>query len=570
MRRLFLFLFGASTFVAQSQVPDYVPTEGLVGWWPLDGNAVDAFQNMNGVVFGATEGIGPNASPCLSFDGVDDYVEVPTNPVLESIEDALTISCWFLKLNPTNSKLVVKRNFVGNPNGERHHFELAQATEISHERVFHFSSYDGSDLANHNCQVWTEDFAFDYGVWTHVSVTFENGLVKFFVDGFQIHEHDCGFQQLSPNNHWLNFARMHRSGGVPFSDELEGGMQNVGLWNRALTELEIFALYNAAPPNPGCTDPSACNFNAEATSNDGSCIPSGCMEPLACNFNPLAECEGEACDYTCCPGPGCCAEGTSWDFGLAQCIPEDLADNSCPQDLNFDGVIGVGDLMDLLSFFGSECLNVYSPGGDTGNDPESANFTCGDPLNYHGYNYSTVQIGDQCWFAENLRTVMYRNGESIPGNLTNMEWSTTTAGAMAWPQDDEAAALVYGSFYNGHAIFDQRGLCPIGWNVSDWDAFLELADYAGGQEVGCAPLKSTNGWTTSPIDLNGTDAFGFSGLPSGYRQPNGLYVNEHSSYWTTSLQGNSVWNWGLGSQEYIYVGYGSINAGSSVRCLKDE
>ncbi len=351
MNRLFLLLFGAVPFVAHAQVPDYVPTEGLVGWWPLDGNAEDAHQNMNGVVYGASEGIGPNDSPCLNFDGVDDYVEVPTNPTLESIEDELTISCWFLKSNSTNSMLVVKRNFIGNPNGERHHFEFAQVTQISHDRAFHFSSYDNSDLANHNCQVWTDDDAFDYDVWTHASVTFSNGLVKFFVDGFQIHEHDCGFQQLPPNNHWLNFARMHRSGGVPFSGELEGGMQNVGIWNRALTEEEIFALYNAEPPIPGCTDPTACNYDAEATSDDGSCIPSGCMEPLACNYNAMAECPGDACDYTCCPGPGCCGPGMHWDYNAAQCA----IDETCEDDLDGDGVIGVNDLMQLLSSFGTDC-----------------------------------------------------------------------------------------------------------------------------------------------------------------------------------------------------------------------
>ena len=38
MNRLFLLLFGALSLVAHAQVPDYVPTEGLVGWWPLDGN----------------------------------------------------------------------------------------------------------------------------------------------------------------------------------------------------------------------------------------------------------------------------------------------------------------------------------------------------------------------------------------------------------------------------------------------------------------------------------------------------------------------------------------------------
>ena len=49
-------------------------------------------------------------------------------------------------------------------------------------------------------------------------------------------------------------------------------------------------------------------------------------------------------------------------------------------------------------------------------------------MNYHGYDYATVQIGEQCWFAENLRTEFYQNGDSIPINLSNSEWTTTSAG----------------------------------------------------------------------------------------------------------------------------------------------
>ena len=119
----------------------------------------------------------------------------------------------------------------------------------------------------------------------------------------------------------------------------------------------------------GCEDPTACNYSEEANLDDGSCIPSGCMEPEACNYNALAECEGEACDYTCCPGPGCCAAGTSWDYSLEQCVP---IESACSDDLDGDGVIGVNDLMQLLSSFGTDCAPAE--------EPETTEFTCGDPV----------------------------------------------------------------------------------------------------------------------------------------------------------------------------------------------
>ena len=48
---------------------------------------------------------------------------------------------------------------------------------------------------------------------------------------------------------------------------------------------------------PGCTDPTACNYDAEATSDDGSCIPAGCTNEAACNFNPDAGCDDESCAF---------------------------------------------------------------------------------------------------------------------------------------------------------------------------------------------------------------------------------------------------------------------------------
>ena len=44
---------------------------------------------------------------------------------------------------------------------------------------------------------------------------------------------------------------------------------------------------------PTCDDITACNYDPDAVCGGGVCIPSGCLEPEACNFNPNAECEGE-------------------------------------------------------------------------------------------------------------------------------------------------------------------------------------------------------------------------------------------------------------------------------------
>ena len=87
-------------------------------------------------------------------------------------------------------------------------------------------------------------------------------------------------------------------------------------------------------------------------------------------------------------------------------------------DGNGDGSVGSGDLLGLLTEFGAECT------------PETA-FTCGDPVSYQSYDYATVQIFEQCWFAENLRAENYRNGDELSTNLDNSQWGSSTIGAVA-------------------------------------------------------------------------------------------------------------------------------------------
>ena len=66
----------------------------------------------------------------------------------------------------------------------------------------------------------------------------------------------------------------------------------------------------------------------------------------ACNYNQEATDDDGLCDYSCCPGPGCCYNGTTWDINLQACIV------LYPSDSNFDGCVDLNDLMDLLSDYG--------------------------------------------------------------------------------------------------------------------------------------------------------------------------------------------------------------------------
>ena len=125
-------------------------------------------------------------------------------------------------------------------------------------------------------------------------------------------------------------------------------------------------------------------------------------------------------------------------------------------------------LLDSTYIADTDSWTVFEAGADTVYAmlcEEPAEFNdCGDPVFMDGYNYETVLIGDQCWFAENLRTRVYTNGDAITSGLTNEEWTSTPAGAAAVYGEDEGGCLTmvgircmllqslaqYGRLYNRH------------------------------------------------------------------------------------------------------------------------
>ena len=287
----------------------------------------------------------------------------------------------------------------------------------------------------------------------------------------------------------------------------------------------------------GCTNTDACNFIEQATIDDGSC-----------HFN---------CQF--------CQDGTVWDEEIQGCISANTA------DINNDGCVQLNDLLDLLSAY-----------GDCG--AEESVWQCGDPLEYQGYDYETVQIGEHCWFAENLRAENYSNGDAVLSSLTDSGWASTNEGAVVVYGESETCVnhspvidacdpteslVEYGRLYNGYAIIDSRGLCPSEWGIptdAQWQSIISLV---GGASVAGGALKADFGWNSGG---NGNDSFGFGGEPGGDRNVNGECVEagRDGDWWTSTLTGNTILAWEMyHNNSTINQLNGPLNSGFSVRCIKD-
>ena len=201
--------------------------------------------------------------------------------------------------------------------------------------------------------------------------------------------------------------------------------------------------------------------------------------------------------------------------------------------------------------------------------------------------YRTVEIGDQTWMAENLNYAYPKASETDSDSLSfcygNNAANCATYGRLyTWAAAMDSSAVFSddgkdcGYDTTCTAADTVRGVCPEGWHLpsnDEWSALEKsVAEslYNGETEnVGYA-LKSTSGWYDNG---NGSDAFGFGGLPAGYRNSNSMFklVQSYALFWSSSENSTSnVYSRDLyyGSTD-LRTNNGSKYSARSVRCVKD-
>jgi uncharacterized protein (TIGR02145 family) len=340
-------------------------------------------------------------------------------------------------------------------------------------------------------------------------------------------------------------------GGSFVNDMLSNVSSNSGA-NGGDGYVTITSMLSPTPTcNLGCTYPQACNYNPESNFDDGSCDYCFCGEGTQW-VDSL-----QACMVTEAALMQACGEGTHWDDVEQAC----LTIETCEEDLDGDGIVGINDLLELLSSFGSECVI----------EPETAEWTCGDPMNYHGYDYATVQIGEQCWFAENLRTELYQNGDSIP--LLESGWTQLSSPAFTSFNNDSELSDVYGYLYNWFAIAGSN-ICPVDWRVSTQQDFTILHQELGGEEIAGGRMKEEGFDFWQEPNEGATNSSGLTALPGGWLNGGSdefFDLGLRAGWWTSSEYSVAlgVGHWLLYNQENASFPGVDKKDGYSVRCIKD-
>ena len=234
---------------------------------------------------------------------------------------------------------------------------------------------------------------------------------------------------------------------------------------------------------------------------------------------------------------------------------------------------------------------------------------------HEGNVYATVQIGNQCWMRDNLRTTTSPSTGTYLIPPADVDY-TYTGKQARWYNNDSAtyAPMNYGLLYNWNAAVDtfnttygetsvntsssnavsvtfnghRRGICPAGWHLPSDAEWTQLTDYVSSQsEYTCSgnsnniakALASTEGWHSYsdecyPGDQSVTanNATGFSAVPAGGWRGSLFPTAGINAYIWSSTQYYSGFAYYRGlSYDYadVYRIYYYKYYGFSVRCLRD-
>ena len=144
-------------------------------------------------------------------------------------------------------------------------------------------------------------------------------------------------------------------------------------------------------------------------------------------------------------------------------------------------------------------------------------------------DYKTLKIGSQEWMCSDLKSHLFKNGDSIQISITREDWYRNTK--------NELPCLAYSKnfkdvvFYNYYAIIDNRGILPEAFKIPSIDAINELIEHLDGNQIAGLKLKSIDNKLFEEVaylDENDKELkqiygniSGFSAVETGYKRKDG-------------------------------------------------
>lgn len=216
-------------------------TDGLVAYYSFDdGNANDGSANGNNGQLFDTVSVAGVKGKALRFNGTSSYAIVAHSPSL-NLKNAFTISVWVNVQAPASdgyTPILTKGN----------------ATTLATPYAIVYHSVSGSNQIPHlrftgnNGQNYVDDLPVANGLplktWTLCTWRYQDGLVEVFSDGIKIGEQNIHLSELDESMLPLEIGR-----DIPGVTEfLDGSLDEVRIYNRAITDSEIYEIYQQERP----------------------------------------------------------------------------------------------------------------------------------------------------------------------------------------------------------------------------------------------------------------------------------------------------------------------------------
>ncbi|PCJ81541.1 MAG: hypothetical protein COA49_05475 [Bacteroidetes bacterium] len=301
-----------------------------------------------------------------------------------------------------------------------------------------------------------------------------------------------------------------------------------------------------------CVDVSACNYDSNPT--------------VPCNYIDVLGICGGGCAGDA-DGDGICDDVDTCVGILDEC---GVCNGPGPTNIIIESITILYD-----SVYAEAIDNwfVFEVGADTVMsyvcDPVFA--ACGDLVTHDGYDYSTVQIGDQCWFSENCRYLPSVSPISASSNTIPYYYVYDYNGTDIASAQSTSNYLTYGVLYNWPAVMEP-GICPSGWHIPTDSEWTQLTGFLGGESVAGGKMKEAGYAHWFSPNTGATNSSEFTGLPGGNAYSGGfLYNGDNGCWWSSSASGSSTaWFSSLGSShDDVYRVSDDRHYGFSARCVRD-
>ncbi len=243
-------------------LPAYVPSEGLISWYPFNGNANDeSGSGNNGTLSGATLDLDRfgNLNSSFSFNGSTDYIAFNLGSIENKLpaNSASTSSVW-IKTEDLQGPIISLQG-TGGYTYNLHIGTLSDVVKSSgdygmmiRDNCCGIGNYKwGSNVVNNNWHMIT-------------IVRSSNGTLKLYKDGVLDATGNSGSSgeliftptkmAFGADLDWIILSKEGCGSCNTVDDQyFEGLLDDVGIWNRALTETEIIELYSGGdtPPKSG-------------------------------------------------------------------------------------------------------------------------------------------------------------------------------------------------------------------------------------------------------------------------------------------------------------------------------